>query len=73
MTPKLIETLLSIAEKANRFGLNHLRDAALSELKTATLTTVETIIPIMIVSDERAEAEPPPREAPSTRMPRGMT
>jgi hypothetical protein len=60
MTPKLIETLLSIAEKANRFGLNHLRDAALSELKTATLNTVETIIPIMIVnSDEKAEAEPP--------------
>jgi hypothetical protein len=60
MTPKLIETLLSIAEKANRFGLNHLRDAALSELKSATLNTVETIIPIMIVNDERAEAEPPP-------------
>jgi hypothetical protein len=59
MTPKLIETLLTIAEKANRFGLNHLRDAALSELKTATLNTVETIIPIMIVNDEKAEAEPP--------------
>jgi hypothetical protein len=66
MTPKLIESLLSIAEKANRFGLNHLRDAALSELKTATLNTVETIIPIMIVNDEKAEAEPPRNDRASS-------
>jgi hypothetical protein len=69
MTPKLIETLLSIAEKANRFGLNHLRDAALSELKTATLNTVETIVPVMLINGEKAEAEPPRSEAQS----RGMT
>jgi hypothetical protein len=68
MTPKLIETLLSIAEKANRFGLNHLRDAALSELKTATLTTVETIVPIMIVNDEKAEAEPPRNDRASSAV-----
>jgi hypothetical protein len=76
MTPRLIVALLTIAKEANNWPqTRHLRDEALRELSEAHVSTVDHIIPVMIVKDDEAEAEPPHREAqsPSTRMPRGMT
>jgi hypothetical protein len=75
MTPRLILDLLEIVREANHHPrLRHLRDAALRELESAHLSTVETIVPVMLVKDD-AEDEAPRSEAqsPSTRIPRGLT
>jgi hypothetical protein len=56
MTPRQIVDLLTIAEKANQWPrLHSLRDSALRELETAYLSTIETIIPVMIVNDDNKE------------------
>jgi hypothetical protein len=50
MNTKQIAELLDIAERANKWpALWHLRDAALKELESAYLSTVETIQPVMVV------------------------
>ena len=56
MTPQLVRTLLTIAKDANAWGprLYHLRDAALRELEQAHLSTIEHIVPVMIVKDDAA-------------------
>jgi len=56
MTPKTILELLTIAEKANQWEVTKpLRDAALRELSSAYLSTVETITPVMIVNGKETE------------------
>jgi hypothetical protein len=50
MNIRAIRDLLEIASEANRWPrLKHLRDEALAELEAAHLSTVETILPVMIV------------------------
>jgi hypothetical protein len=62
MNIRAIRDLLEIASEANRWPrLKHLRDEALAELEAAHLSTVETILPVMIVdriTDGKEEAEP---------------
>jgi hypothetical protein len=61
MNTRLIRDLLEIASEANRWPrLKHLRDEALRELESAHLSTVETILPVMIVDrfTDGKEAEP---------------
>jgi hypothetical protein len=55
----LIATLLTIAKEARQWPqTRHLSDEALRELSEAHVSTVETILPVMLVNDEKAEAEP---------------
>jgi hypothetical protein len=55
MTPQLIRTLLAIAKETNAWPtLHHLRNAALKELEAAHLSTIEHIVPVMIVRDDAA-------------------
>jgi hypothetical protein len=50
MNIRAIRDLLEIASEANRWPrLKHLRDEALRELEAAHLSTVETILPVMVV------------------------
>jgi hypothetical protein len=65
MTPRLIRDLLEIARESNHWPrLKHLRDEALRELEAAHVSTIEQIVPVMIVdrfTDDKAEAEPAAR------------
>jgi hypothetical protein len=50
MNSRTIRDLLLIASEANRWPrLKHLRDEALRELEAAHLSTVDHIIPVMLV------------------------
>jgi hypothetical protein len=72
MKPRLIRDLLEIASEANRWPrLKHLRDEALRELEAAHLSTVETILPVMVVpfTDGKDGVETEPRAA--SAIPRG--
>jgi hypothetical protein len=70
MTPRLIVALLTIAKEARQWPqTRHLTEEALRELASAHVSTVDHIIPVMLIKDE-ADAEPPPRAA-STSIPRG--
>jgi hypothetical protein len=62
MTPRLIVALLTIAKEAGSWPqTRHLRDEALRELSEAHVSTVEMIQPVLIVNDEKADAEPAAR------------
>jgi hypothetical protein len=51
MNTKQIVELITIATETNKWPqLWHLRDAALKELESAYLSTVETIQPVMVVN-----------------------
>ena len=60
MNPRLIATLLNIAEEARAYPqLKHLVDESLRALELEHVSSLEMITPVLIVNDEKAEAEPP--------------
>jgi hypothetical protein len=72
MTPRLILTLLTIAKEARAWPqTRHLSDEALSALSEAHVSTVDHIVPVMIIKNDEEELETPPRAA--STIPRGLT
>jgi hypothetical protein len=61
MTPRLIVALLTIAKDARQWPeTRHLSDEALRALSEAHVSTLDHIVPVLLVNDEKAEAERKP-------------